>query len=65
MILLYIDRIKTIYIKMIPKGAKYGNKVFIPNIGVERVRELLDDTDPKTTFLPETISIIELDWFRQ
>ena len=46
---------------MIPKGAKYGNKVFTPNIGVDRVRELLDDTDPKTTFLPETISIIDLD----
>jgi hypothetical protein len=46
---------------MIPKGAKYGNKVFIPNIGVERVQELLDDTDPKTTFLPESISIIDLD----
>ena len=46
---------------MIPKGAKYGNKVFTPNVGVDRVRELLDDTDPKTTFLPETISIIDLD----
>jgi hypothetical protein len=46
---------------MIPKGAKYGNKVFTPNIGVDRVRELLDDTDPKTTFLPESISIIDLD----
>jgi hypothetical protein len=46
---------------MIPKGAKYGNKVFIGKTGNERVRELLDDTDSKTTFLPETISIIDLD----
>ena len=46
---------------MIPKGAKYGNKVFIPNTGMERVRELLDDTDPKTTFLPESITIMDLD----
>jgi hypothetical protein len=46
---------------MIPKGAKYGNKVFIPNIGVERVRELLNDTDSKTVFLPESISIVDLD----
>jgi hypothetical protein len=46
---------------MIPKGAKYGNKVFTPNVGVERVRELLDDTDSKTVFLPESISIIDLD----
>ena len=46
---------------MIPKGAKYGNKVFIPKMGEERVRELLDDTDSKTVFLPESISIIDLD----
>ena len=46
---------------MIPKGAKYGNKVFIGKTGEERVDELLFDTDPKTVFLPETISIIDLD----
>jgi len=46
---------------MIPKGAKYGNKVFIGKSGEERVRELLDDTDAKTVFLPESISIIDLD----
>ena len=46
---------------MIPKGAKYGNKVFVGKVANERVRELLDDTDPKTTFLPETISIVDLD----
>lgn len=46
---------------MIPKGAKYGNKVFIGKTGEERVKELLEDTDPKTTFLPESISIIDLD----
>jgi hypothetical protein len=46
---------------MIPKGAKYGNKVFISKTGEDRVRELLDDTDAKTTFLPESISIIDLD----
>jgi hypothetical protein len=46
---------------MIPKGAKYGNKVFKPNVGEERVKELLFNTDPKTVFLPEPISIIDLD----
>ena len=46
---------------MIPKGAKYGNKVFIGKTGEERVRELLEDTDSKTVFLPESISIIDLD----
>lgn len=46
---------------MIPKGAKYANKVFVSKSGEERVRELLDDTDAKTVFLPESISIIDLD----
>jgi hypothetical protein len=46
---------------MIPKGAKYGNKVFISKSGEERVNELLFDTDAKTVFLPEAISIIDLD----
>ena len=46
---------------MIPKGAKYGNKVFLPNTGEDRVKELLEDTDAKTVFLPESISIIDLD----
>jgi len=46
---------------MIPKGAKYANKVFIGKTGEERVRELLDDTDPKTVFLPESIGIVDLD----
>lgn len=46
---------------MIPKGAKYGNKVFLGKTGEERVRELLSDTDSKTVFLPESISIIDLD----
>jgi hypothetical protein len=46
---------------MIPKDAKYGNKVFIGKTGEERVKELLEDTDPKTTFLPESIGIIDLD----
>ena len=46
---------------MIPKGAKYGNKVFVSKTAEERVRELLDDTDAKTVFLPESISIIDLD----
>jgi hypothetical protein len=46
---------------MIPKGAKYANKVFLGNTGEERVRELLEDTDSKTVFLPESISIIDLD----
>ena len=46
---------------MIPKGAKYGNKVFTPKVGEERVKELLEDTDSKTTFLPESIGIIDLD----
>lgn len=46
---------------MIPKGAKYGNKVFQGKVAEERVRELLDDTDAKTVFLPEAIGIIDLD----
>jgi hypothetical protein len=46
---------------MIPKGAKYGNKVFIGKTGEERVNELLFDTDDKTVFLPKPISIIDLD----
>jgi hypothetical protein len=46
---------------MIPKGAKYGNKVFIGKTGEERVNELLFDTDDKTVFLPKAISIIDLD----
>ena len=46
---------------MIPKGAKYGNKVFVGNTANDRVRELLDDTDSKSVFLPESVSIIDLD----
>ena len=46
---------------MIPKGAKYGNKVFQGKVAEERVKELLHDTDAKTVFLPESIGIIDLD----
>jgi hypothetical protein len=46
---------------MIPKGAKYGNKVFLGETGNERIKELLENTDEKTVFLPESISIIDLD----
>lgn len=45
----------------IPKGAKYGNKVFTTPTGNKRVDDLLFDTDPKTTYLPEGIEIIDLD----
>jgi hypothetical protein len=46
---------------MIPKHAKYSNKVFITKTKESRVDELLNDTDEKTVYLPSSISIADLD----
>lgn len=46
---------------MIPRHAKYSNKVFITKTKEERVEELLNDTDEKTVYLPSSIGIADLD----